>query len=389
VGTFGPMLRGMREQQGLSLSDLAKQVYLSKPYLSRIETGDRPPTEDMARRCDDVLNARGELFAAALLDLAAARDTKPWQTADLIRKVQAGDVGGGSIEAIQATVEDLCCQYVYANPSVLRTEAHGWLKHIGGMLRKPIGLNAHRDLLVASGWLALLVGCLEYDMGMRAGAESTRAAALQLGREAGASEIVGWAHEMSAWFALTQGRYDQVIATAQAGQLADPSHSVHVQLIGQEAKAYARMGQVAELRATLDRGRRVLDAMPVASRTDNHFVVDPDKWDFYAMDAYRLAGDDDRASEHAQAVIALHTAADGTVNSPMRVAEAQLTLGVVAARRGDLEEAMGRGSAALGADRRSLPSLLMVAGELDSELGKLAPTAPATLEFRDHLRELR
>ena len=40
-----------------------------------------------------------------------------------------------------------------------------------------------RDLLVAGGWLALLVGCLEHDMGMESAAETTRAAAVSLGLE--------------------------------------------------------------------------------------------------------------------------------------------------------------------------------------------------------------
>ena len=62
-------------------------------------------------------------------------------------------------------------------------------------------------------------------------------AARQLADEAGHSEIIGWTYEMTAWFALTQGRYRDVIAAAQAGQAVDRTHGVHVQLIAQEAKA--------------------------------------------------------------------------------------------------------------------------------------------------------
>jgi hypothetical protein len=51
-------------------------------------------------------------------------------------------------------------------------------------------------LLTAAGWLALLVGCVEYDLGLRAAAEATRAAAKRLGAEAGNGEIIAWAHEM-------------------------------------------------------------------------------------------------------------------------------------------------------------------------------------------------
>ena len=43
----------------------------------------------------------------------------------------------------------------------------------------------------------------------------------------------------------------------------------------------------------------------------------------------------------------------------MRLAEARITLGVVAARQGDMDEAVRQGERALSARRRSLPSLLM------------------------------
>ena len=53
--------------------------------------------------------------------------------------------------------------------------------------------------------------------------------------------------------------------------------------------------------------------------------------DFYAMDAYRLVGDDELANRHAQEVLHSGISPDGIELPPMRVAEARLTLGVVAA----------------------------------------------------------
>jgi hypothetical protein len=193
-----------------------------------------------------------------------------------------------------------------------------------------------------AGWLALLIGCVEYDLGMRAGAEATRIAAQQLGGEAEHSEILGWTHEMAAWFALIQGRYADAINTARAGRAVDGSHSVVVQLMGQEAKALGRIGNVPDLRAVLDRGQQMLNQFPPPERTDNHFIVDPDKWEFYAMDAYRLAGDDELAAQHARNVIEKGTGPGGIERSPMRMAEARLALGVVAARKGDLEQVDAR-----------------------------------------------
>jgi hypothetical protein len=225
-------------------------------------------------------------------------------------------------------------------------------------------------------------------MGMRTAAEATRTAARQLGDEAGHSEIVAWTYEMSAWFALTQGRYRDVIDAAQTGQAIERGRGVHVQLIAQEAKARARLRDNLNLSKDLERGHQILSRLAIPGRIDNHFVVDPSKWDFYAMDAYRRAGDDARAEEHAHIVIAENTTPDGILRAPMRVAESKLTLATVASRRADLEQAFQLGMEALGGPRKSLPSLVMVAGELDSELHRRPPRNP-TADFHDALSALR
>lgn len=387
MAACGQRVRALRTERGWSLAELAAAVPCDKGHLSRIETGGRRPTAELARRLDDVLGARGDIVAAAHLDAVAADDAHPWETAELLRRVQANDTAPATVEALHATVFELCCQYA-THPAVeLRAEAHGWMREVARMLHRPTGLATHRELLVAAGWLALLVGCVEYDMGMRAGAEATRIMARQLGDEAGHREISAWSHEMAAWFALTQSRYRGVLTAAQTGHAVAPSGSAAVQLAGQEAKAFARLGDVAGVRDALARGRTLLDRMAVPDRLDHHFVVDPDKWDFYAMDAYRLAGDDELAAHHARTVLALGAGPDGE-KAPMRMAEARLTLAAVAARTGDLKQAVATGVGALAAGRKSLPSLLMVAGELDVELHRRFPGESAADDFRDALREI-
>ncbi|MFD6184685.1 helix-turn-helix domain-containing protein [Streptomyces goshikiensis] len=59
---FPAQLRRLRALRGLSLADLARRTHYSKGYLSKIETGAKPPTADVARRCDEVLGAGGELL---------------------------------------------------------------------------------------------------------------------------------------------------------------------------------------------------------------------------------------------------------------------------------------------------------------------------------------
>jgi hypothetical protein len=171
---------------------------------------------------------------------------------------------------------------------------------------------------------------------------------------------------MTCWFALTQGRYRQVIEAARAGRAMAPHDAVSVQLAGQEAKAWARMGDRRQVELALERGRVLLESLPYPENIDNHFTVDPDKFDFYAMDCHRRVGEDAMATMQAHEVIRKSTAPDGSLRSPMRAAEAHTT--VAAARSGDLDGAIEVGTVALEIPRQSMPSLLMVTGDLLTEL---------------------
>ena len=75
-------------------------------------------------------------------------------------------------------------------------------------------------------------------------------------------------------------------------------------------------------------------------------------------------GEDSIAEALAETVVQASTDFDGTERAPMRLAEARITLGVVAAREGDLEHAVQLGSQALSGERKSLPSLVMVSRDL-------------------------
>ncbi|MBE1572981.1 helix-turn-helix domain-containing protein [Amycolatopsis roodepoortensis] len=308
-------------------------------------------------------------------------------TLELLRRLRASAINPSTIDAVSITVEQLCCDYPHKDARTLMVEGKEWLGKMTTLLESRLSLAQHREVLQKAGMLALLVGCLEYDTGDRNAAEATRRMAMTLGEESGDQGIVGWAHEMRAWFHLTAGNFRAVIAAAEEGILAAPSHSVAVQLYGQQAKAYARMGKPDEVRQALDAGSTLLDQLPFPERPDNHFVVDPDKWDFYAMDTYRIVGEDQLAQRNAEEVIRRGVSPEGEQLSPMRIAEAELTLAVIAARRGEVEEAAGLGIQALRSGRQSRPTLLMVSTELEDELATYGNGAGR--DFRDLLAEVK
>lgn len=381
---FPARLRELRTAAGMSLRDLEAAAHLSRSTISELENAKTKPEVDTAAALDKALQTGGELVQM----ITETTRTEPWETAELLGRVRASKVSTGTVEALHVTAFELCCVYGWQDAEQLRGEGLRWLREVERLLRRPVGLRQHQELLTVAGWLALLVGCVEYDLGMRPSAEATRVAALQLAEEGGSSEIAAWAWEMSAWFALTQGRYREVLTAAEAGKALVGDHTAAVQLVAQEAKARARMGDAAGVRAALEQGHRLLDRSPPPDRPDHHFVVDPDKWDFYAMDAYRLVGEDELAQHHAREVLRLGAAANGTEKAPMRMAEARLTLGAVAARAGELEQAVEVAVGAFQARRRSLPQLLMVAREVAAELGRRDPRGRSTAEFDEAIRSV-
>jgi tetratricopeptide (TPR) repeat protein len=314
------------------------------------------------------------------------RDATGMDTLELLSRLRASDVSQATLDGIAVTAERLACEYPYLPAEQLHADGSAWLGRISTLLDRHLTLAQHQEILAQAGWVVLVLGCLEYDMGRRAQSEATRRAALSLGEESGNADVVGWAHEMRAWYALTQGNYRGAIVASQAGEEAAPSSGVAVQLLAQRAKAWARIGDRRQVEVALDAGRRLLEHLPCPTNLDNHFVVDPAKYDFYAMDCYRVVGENGLADAAAQEVITSWTDFDGTVRKPMRVAEAEITLGVLAARRGELEQAVDYGRRVLGGERRSLPSLRMVSSELAQALSARFGQEPVAADYLEELR---
>ncbi|HYI59867.1 MAG TPA: tetratricopeptide repeat protein, partial [Microlunatus sp.] len=269
-------------------------------------------------------------------------------TLEVVTRLRASDVSASTLEATQIAIDQLCTDYAAVPAELLHVRGLTWLQRITTLLERRLTLAQHQEVLVLAGQVALLLGCVEFDMGQTRIAEATRQAALSLGREADWNHIIGWAYEMRAWYSLTQGDYLGAIQAAKAGhESIGAYHDVTVQLAAHRAKAWARIGDRREVELALDHGRTLLDALPYPDNPRNHFVIDPAKFDFYTMDCYRLLGDDPLAEAHANEVLKSSTNLDGSDRDPMRTAEARVTLGVVAARSGDLEGAIDLGRKAI------------------------------------------
>ncbi|MER5200519.1 XRE family transcriptional regulator [Streptomyces sp. NPDC002755] len=372
------------DDQEVSEQDLLRQW-------KRWERGDAQPTKYRS-----VIAAVFNTTTGAFFPERGRRDGRAeilqvsgMDTVDIIARLRASDVDVATLDALRITADRLCCEYAYMPAEQLLLEGKAWLARVVGLQHQRVSLAQHRDIIALAGKLSLLVGCVEYDSGRPRDAEATRQAALMLGQESGELSVQGWAHEMRAWFSLTRGDYRGVIAAAEAGIAIAPNEGVAAQLYAQQAKAWARLGDRSQTEVALDKGRLLLERIPYPENIEDHFVVDPGKYDFYRMDALRRVGENRLAEQLANQVIRAGTDFDGTERSPMRNAEARVTLGVVAAREGDLDTALTYGEKALAGDRKSLPSLAMVAADLGQALKSHYAHASEAQEFVAHLRELR
>jgi hypothetical protein len=329
--------------------------------------------------------AEGDLFAASPPAGALDAEERLFDTLELARLAGASDLGPGAVEALGESVGLLCRAYPATPGPVLLDRTRRRLLHVLDLLGKRVSLAQHRELLVQAGWLSALLGCVHYDLGQVEDAEAARQAAARMGREAGDDELRAWSFEMSAWFALVEGRYEAVVDVARAGQqVAGPGNAL-VQLTLQEAKGHARLGDRRAALDALGRGATLLDHLPRPPHPEHHFVFDHDKWVFYAATIHAWLGDDDAAERHARAIVDRHTRPDGSSRAPMRVANARIDLALVHTRRGDLDAAVAEGTGAFEFERRSLYDLVARGADLATALGERYPGERRADEFHERL----
>ncbi len=394
-------LTRLQAAKGWSNRDLAQHFIAASPahrdeqldsviaQVKRYRRGDVPSPQLETKKViaavfdlpvDDFFAERGRMDAAVPSPLNGEEFT------ELVSALRMPRVGEAHLDQAEAEVERLCSAYAAQDAPSLTAEVDGWMRELAGLVSDGrVTLAGHRQVIRLTGWLALLRACLMWDQGDEATTHQARVAAEGFARDLDDGVMAAWGWEIRSWMALTQGDMPQVIAAADAGIRCAPTATVAAQLWAQKAKAYSRMKDAHKVEVSLENVRTVLDANEPAVNLRNHFAVDPTKASFYAMDAYRsVPGAESLAAAMADTVIESSTRPDGSVISPMRVAEAQLTKAVLAAREGSSQTALTLAEHALEHNRRSTPSLLLVAGEVAREIEYRHPIEGA--EFRDHLR---
>ncbi|MEU7843964.1 helix-turn-helix transcriptional regulator [Micromonospora sp. NPDC049114] len=331
---FGATLRQLREQSGLSLRALGQLTHRGKSHLHELETGSKAPTVDTAQHLDQVLNAGGALarLVTAPVDHEAEAD-------DLLQRVAASDVSAETLARIEQGVDDLASLYPTTAPVDLLPMVRRHLAYVTRLLDGRVTLTQQRRLVVAGGWLAVLRATVHIDLQQPGAAAAHLAAASGLAGHAEHPEILGWCLETRAWEVLTLGDYQTAVRLAQqAQQVAPVGSSAHIQATAQEARAWARMGDVRETRRALERVERLTANLPVPERAEHHYRYDPAKAEAYTATTLAWAGDPGAEQVARQVLANLDPLGDGG-SRPRRSASARLDLGLALATTGRPDEA--------------------------------------------------
>lgn len=388
MSDFGAELTRLMTAQGTGVRELARRVHYNPGHISNLRTGRARPSPELAADLDAALEADGALVALAPPRRQPARaDDSHLELIELARRAEASDLGSGTIELLQGAADGLARQYTAADPDDVAAAGRRHLRYVTGLLGQRATLAQHRDLLVVAGWLSAVIACASYDAGDTASAVTAARMTRQFGESAGHAELAAWSFEIAAWFALTEGRFTDAASLSDAGMARAGTSNAGVQLAVQAARARARMGDRQALDA-LATARTTLSRLPRTGDPQHHFVFDAGKFEFYVGTVLAWLGTDDQAAaDHARWVIA-ECQQNGAVRWPMRLAISQLDLALVAARRGDLDEAAALGHAALLPARRSA-QLLPRAAELGHELIRRYSGERLAEEYTDALREER
>ena len=319
-----------------------------------------------------------------------ADDLESGEDADIMLMLQEADrsdIGAGTIESLYTIFDKLCRDY----PSSPAPDIQQRLKRLyARMMRLRQGrmtFGQHKELIALSGWVTALLACVDWDMNEREAAETARAATLRFAKEIDHSELIAWSYEIQAWFALTEGRYGDVTSIAKAAQNIGGKNSAIVQLIMQEARGWAKLGNRQATESAIERASSLMKKLP-AIDYPRHFAFDRTKFAFYVAACYQWLGEYDKAEEYANKVLRECEENGTTARSPMRLAEVHIILGLVHAHRGELDAAVNSGLHALTYERKSGPSLLIRAAELNAAIAERFPDAPRAVEFDEKLRSI-
>jgi transcriptional regulator with XRE-family HTH domain len=288
IGLFGPALRRLRQEAGLTLTEFSVALNYDKGHLSKVERGERFASPELARRCDAFLGANGELQR-----LAISPETEPdtteapaTQSSWLVRRrslLVAGTgslidlglkLGGQTFSPADPLLPSLRSQFDQLRklgqstaPKVLLPLLETQTRMVAGLAADTPSTTRLPALLLASRF-AEFTGWIAQEAGDSGAALDWTFEAAELARAGGDPYLGSYALVRRALVTLYDGDAAGTVALARSAQSDELPPRIRGLAAQREAQGHALVGNERDSLHSLDRARELLDSDDARSGND-------------------------------------------------------------------------------------------------------------------------
>ncbi|MFB7928719.1 helix-turn-helix domain-containing protein [Streptomyces sp. NPDC056039] len=277
---FGPELRRLRQEAGLTLTEFSAALNYDKGHLSKVERGERSASPELARRCDTFLCANGELqrlVVRAETDSGTgeALDTPGlWPVGrravlsagagaltDLALKLggQASSAAAPLLPSFRAQFDQLRKLGQSTAPKVLLPLLETQTLTVAGLAADAPSVARAPALLLASRF-AEFTGWMAQEAGDSGAALGWTGEAAELARAGGDSHLGSYALVRRALVTLYGGDAAGTVSLARRAQSGELPPRIRGLAAQREAQGHALVGDERACLRSLDRARELLDS---------------------------------------------------------------------------------------------------------------------------------
>jgi len=306
---------------------------------------------------------------------------------DVSRHAGASSLAPGTVDQLRQAIDGFTALFPTTPADHLHDEVLGIRRWVGSLIDRKLTLDEHRELIVAAGWLSVLLGLLSFDRGEHPAARVWCDDGRERGLEAGHLELSAWSREPLVLAAFYAGRPAEAVVAAREGlALAPKGSAVETKLAAQEMWAVAGLGDrhgFARARRRAETSYVKLTPTSCPPGTDPFAVRTASELPPLMAASMVLLGD--WATEERLKRQELASGPDH--DSPGR-SIGYLDRGIALAHLGRLDKAVADGMRALRS-RQLVGSVLVQAGKLDRALVEADADVAEVRTFHERYLEAR
>ncbi len=158
-----------------SQQDFAKTVGFAMRTIGNAERGVHPPGLALRRALDQVLeqatDAQRDHFHVAMATqdqglISVVAGTSPVvESVELLRRIEASELGPATVQQMQELVERLGVEYFTVSPAEFRETVLSWRRYVARLLDGALTLGQRRDLYAVAGRLTGLLAKVSLALG--------------------------------------------------------------------------------------------------------------------------------------------------------------------------------------------------------------------------------